>query len=285
MQSTLMGKCRLSDEWSGIVGTAIQNLVDVSRDLSQFMEFVLTRQCRIYMKSKTWDDGTQVSIACTFSNTIDCSLYKTDPCMTSGNTVGNSHAAIVVAMYANGTKWFKVFHKLMCCFFDRPWHSSTIRITHNQAAGSCVHCRLAASHRILLISLVSIKEMLQIHKNGLAQLDQIFDRIMDHLQILLSGSSQNFGYLPRMGLDDHTNGGNVRIHQSLDLWILLHSDVFSSTGSKGNQFIFRLRWQFRLSPSKELCILWVASRPSGFDVIHVKGTESFGNLELVVARG
>mmetsp|Transcript_24078 Transcript_24078/g.36583 ORF Transcript_24078/g.36583 Transcript_24078/m.36583 type:complete len:219 (-) Transcript_24078:495-1151(-) len=188
-------------------------------------------------------------------------------------------------MNANRTERSKVLYHMLRRRLDLPRHAPPVRIAHDQTTRTGIRRGFATFQSVLRIGRVSVKEMFQIDQDRLAQTYQIRHGISNHFQILFRRRTQDLRHLPRMCLGDHTNRRHVGIDQGLNLRIVLDGNVFTSRRTKRDEFGRDGVVEFGLRPSKEFGIFRIGSRPTGFDVVHVKGAQAFGDLQFVFARG
>jgi hypothetical protein len=85
-----------------------------------------------------------------------------------------------------------------------------------------------------------------------------------------------------VGLGHNANGFGFRLQQGGNLGVVGAVNLLSSRRSKRNEFGSLGGGKFRFGPVKKGGILGVATRPSRFNEIDPKLSESFRDLKLVV---
>ncbi len=143
------------------------------------------------------------------------------------------------------------------------------------------HRGLEAFQRIGRVALPAVEEVLGVEARLHAvRLDEV-NGVLDQLEVLVEGRAQDVGHVQVPGLADDGGDGGADFHEIPHPGIVLGSGI----GAAGHAEDDELGMRQRLLPhaGEELHVGLVSGRREpALDVVHAKGVQPVGDLDLIV---
>ena len=165
---------------------------------------------------------------------------------------------------------------------DFRWQRTAVRIAKRQDRCAGSRSSIERGERIFGVAFVSIKEVLCVEDRLPAVIDQIFDRVVNHFEILIERYSENLSYvhIPRFAEKGDRRG--LGFDEFENLRIFSRSQI-SPAGAAECRELGGFKPYF-FGQLEELDIFGIGAWPSAFDVCDAECIEFARDLEFLFSR-
>ena len=140
--------------------------------------------------------------------------------------------------------------------------------------------RLQGLDGVFRIGLVAVEEMLGVIKDLRGPGFQVFERVVNELEVLLERDAQGLMDMEIPGLAEDGDCVRLGLNQGTDILVLVRRDLGATGGAEGGDLC--LGKLFLLDILEKGNILGIAPRPPSLDVMDADFIQLVGNADLVL---
>src|SRR5713101_7293723 len=280
VDTALVGKGRIADVRLRTPRLAVGQLRHEARDVAQLAEVLPGDAVEAHLDHDVGDDRDEVRVAAALAVAVDRPLDVVDALGDRRERVRHGALGVVVDVDAQRRLGLHVLLDLADDLHDLVRQAAAVGVAEDQAAGARGLGGSEGLERVLAVLLEAVEEVLGVVDNLLEVLEEVGDRVPDHVDVLVERRPEGVRHVevPRLAEDGDDRG--ARLDERLDVAVLLRPHSRTARRAEGGD-LGGLEDSV-LNALEEAEVLGVRARPAALDIVDAEGVQALGYADLVL---